>query len=650
MKRFVEVIFNLPIQRSFVYLLESTQTPIVGCRVRAPFRNGHRIGIVWSDNVQPPNISHIKKIEKMLDAQPLINEQLFALARWMSEFYLCSMGEALSAILPSTTSKSKESDEGIVEAQRSTDQISLNAEQQSALQEITAQQQAIHYLSGVTGSGKSEVLLHAAEITARDGGGVLLLAPEISLAMQIAHTVQARSTIPFALLHSRLTVSQRLAEWVKILTKDIYLVIGVRSAIFAPLKNIKLIIVDEEQDGAYKSSYSPRFHARQIAMQRAKMHNATLVLASATPSLEAWHYMKSGKIHHRTLQKRVGESSMPRIEIVSLQNRNTIISAELEKAILDTVHSAKQVILLHNRRGYGHSLNCKNCGYTQICAHCTVAMIYHKSIDKMICHYCGFQAAVATLCPHCQSLDINFYTFGTERVQQELVRLFPQFRIARVDADTTSTRSSLEQIITRFKQCETDILIGTQLIAKGLNFRNVELVGIILADSTLTLPDFRAEEHTYMLLTQVAGRSGRFSKNGRVIIQTFRPSNKAIQMAAQNLQIEYYESELAIRRELSFPPFVRLIRLVVRAQSKSAALKQTTHIHNQLLQQPSRPARIIGPQECTIAKIASQYRFELLISDSHFKRAHACVARALQNVPSLPKVYVEVDIDPIRTV
>ena len=761
MAQFAEVVFNLPVHKSFLYAVDDRLEPRVGQRVRAPFRNRERIGVVVGMRSTAPPSLKLKRIAAIIDSRPVYTDDLLRLGRWMSDYYYCSLGEALLTMIPNARPRFADADSGdkddagtmaggknvaagsvgalasgtgggagtVTGAEAATgatetdatetdaatadddgasmeqeiadalalagssgvmatgaltgdkndadalasgtgggagtatgagsavptesgkgkgQALALTADQQTALDSILGSDDDLLYLHGVTGSGKSELLLQVAQAQIRRDSGVIVLVPEISLALQMAGYISARYSMDYAILHSRLTNAERMAQWVRIVECRVRLVIGVRSAIFAPLPNIAMIIVDEEQDGAYKSSFTPRYHARHIAMRRAADHGAKVLFSSATPSLEAWHYIRAGRIKKLYLSHRIAGAQQPHIEIVPMQRERTIISAALEKAIVHTVGGGKQAILLHNRRGYGRTLMCANCGYVHQCPRCTVAMTYHRNPERMVCHYCAATEPKKDICPDCQSLDITFAGFGTERVEQELRRLFPHFRIARVDTDTVRKRHTLSTLLTAFGKGQIDILIGTQIVAKGLNFKDVELVGIVLADSSLTLPDFRAEEQTFMLLTQVAGRAGRFSADGKVIIQTYRADNVAIQ-AACNYDLDgYYQFELRQRQQLLFPPYCRIIRIVTRSKTETNAQLLAQRLHDRLTAHRPAPSHIYGPIPCAIAKIANQYRYQLMISDPTFTTTHRAVAAAARDVTTIPATYTEVDIDPLR--
>ena len=350
-----------------------------------------------------------------------------------------------------------------------------------------------------------------------------------------------------AILHSGMTKSQRLSQWLKIFNNEVSIVIGVRSAIFAPFNNIGLIVIDEEHENSYKSSQTPRYHARQVAQYICKKHGATLIMGSATPSLEAYKLMKENHIKKIELLDRVGFRVIPKMRIVNMINERGIISKDLEKEIQKTIEKKKQVILFLNRRGFSYYFHCRSCGYEMQCPNCSISFTYHKNNNSMVCHYCGYKTKPINVCPECNSLDVGYRGFGTEMVEQEIKSLFPFANVDRLDGDIAKDKKQIFNVLDKFKNGETDILLGTQMVAKGFNFPNVELVGIVLADSAMNIPDFRSQERTYALITQVAGRAGRFNDKGKVIIQTLQPDNIAIQKALKSERESFYDNELTVR-------------------------------------------------------------------------------------------------------
>ena len=643
---FAEIVFNIPLQQSFIYEIPANLDCKIGMRAMVPFRSRSRRGYIIALHNHNPVPQHtVLPIKKLIDEQPLFGSVMIKLAHWMATYYMCGLGECLAVMLPGAV----RTPQALLPSHQSIEAhlISHSLSQQAALQHILTLPSQPLYLSGITGSGKSEVLLQATHEVIKKGGGVIMLAPEISLATQQATQLKERLGIQCALMHSRCTHSERLRQWHQLQQGELRCVVGARSAIFAPVSNLQLIIMDEEQDGAYKSSASPRYHTRHIAMLRAKWEQASLVMASATPSLEAWHHIGTGRIHHMELEGHPAGGARPDIQIVSLIGSRRIISDQLQEAIEKTLHSGQQTMLLLNRRGFGRTLVCRSCGFTKNCTRCSIPLVYHKKPAEMICHYCGYRTSLPTICPNCNSLDIAFVGYGTELVERELRQLFPTLRMARVDADTVRARDNLARILSEFSAHKLDLLLGTQMIAKGLNFRGVQLVGILLADTSLTLPDFRAEEYTYALITQIAGRTGRYNPQGKVIIQSYRPTNSAIVAAAAHDRGRFYQAEMQTRQRLSFPPFTRMIRMVIRGVQQSIVQKTMTQLAQDLKELANPPFDILGPAECPIARMARYWRMHLMVCTTAFNQTHQLLQPIVAHYRTQRGIYLEIDIDPV---
>ncbi len=597
----------------------------------------------------------IREIERVIDEKPLFTETLSDLALWMEQYYLCGRGEALSTMLPSGK---REPHAGLLSGGPEAadfEKHPLSDEQRSAVDAILSDTaQHMHYLYGNTGSGKTEVFLHIAEQVLAEGKGVIYLVPEIGLTKQVTDAVTGRFGETAAVLHSALTGSEKLAQWRRIFEKKARVVIGARSAVFAPVPDLGLIIIDEEHDSSYKSGNSPRYSARQIAMKRCADADIPLVMGSATPSVEAWHAMKSGRIREHRLTKRLAGGAMPSIEIVHLgcsdkdAHTDGCISRRLENEIRAALQEKRQTILFLNRRGFTHFFRCKSCGFDLKCKNCSVALTYHKKEKILRCHYCGLSIRPPSQCPSCASLDIEYSGFGTEYIEEEMRAKFPHARVVRADSDSLQGKEDLQTKLDTFKAGKADILLGTQMVAKGLNFPNVRLVGIVSADTGLHLPDFRAAERTFSLIVQVAGRAGRFFPDGKVIVQTYNPAAKAVALACSGGIEAFYRQELEERRQLNFPPYSRLIRLVFRSADESKA-ENAAEQAARLISSLSDPGavHILGPAECPIEKIAANYRHQILLRSQRIVPLRSAVARFLAAHKNQNGVYIEVDVDPI---
>lgn len=662
---YIMVVFNLPVEGVFTYLQPEEAPAKEGYRVEAFFGKRKLVGFVIDSTPNPPEGDFtVLPVLRVLDKEPFFGEQEIALAKWISETFFCSIGEALAVVLPGGIRESKKE---FIQADEVADYSprNLSEEQESALSQILSGQGDYFYLYGITGSGKTEVFLQAAKTVIERGQSVIYLVPEIALTHQLIQDVYQRFEGKVGLLHSHLSPGQRLVEWNRIRTGEAKLVIGARSAIFAPVKHLGLIIIDEEHESSYKSGNSPRYHARQVAMYRVtkamkeislhhqreikeKSWSVNLVLGSATPSVEVWHLMEIGRFKRINLTKRLSGGALPKIEVLDINREGMILSTALQQRIA-TIHAeGKQTILFLNRKGFHYFFHCRNCGYEMRCKNCSVSLTYYKQQNKMKCHYCGYQQQPITLCPECGSLDVGYSGFGTELVEEEVARLFPQIKAARIDGDSIQKKGSLKATLKAFREGSIDLLLGTQMVAKGLNFPNVKLVGIVLADTALHLPDFRSSERTFSLITQVAGRAGRFSPDGEVLIQTYSPKASAIDLACKGDLDSFYAEELTIRKQLGFPPFKRLARLVFRGTHlgtvKEFASEAAVFLKNQ---KEEAALDLLGPAECPLAIVNKNYRIQIILRSDSFKILHQAIFAFRISVQKNPKVYVEIDMDPV---
>jgi primosomal protein N' (replication factor Y) len=648
MPELIEVVFNLPVNRRFTYAVPAGETAEVGVRVMAPFGSRSLVGFVVGTASEPPEgVTEIKEFRRRIDARPLFDLRLLELAGWLAGLYLCSLGEALSAMLPGGRREMAGDEPGgeLPSAQ----ELSLSPAQRLAIDSIAKAEQGLFYLYGITGSGKTEVFLQVAAAVLGRGRGVIYLVPEISLTHQVVEQFAARFGSTVAVLHSGLTPSQRLQEWLRVADRQARLVIGARSAVFAPVPDLGLIVIDEEHEGSYKSGTTPRYHARQVAMHRAKAERAALVMGSATPSLEAWQAMRTGRLTAFELPERLSGGRLPEVRIQDLNGESVPLSRPLMSEIRRTHEAGRQTILFLNRRGFAYFFHCRSCGYEMKCRNCSVSLTYHKQRNRMVCHYCGFRTEPVTVCPECGSMDVGYTGFGTERIEEELARLFPELTVRRVDTDAVRRRQSLRTVLEEFRSGKIDILLGTQMVAKGLNFPGVKLVGIISADTGLRLPDFRAAERTFDLIVQVSGRAGRFHPDGTVIVQTYLPKNETIRLAAKGDLEEFFRRELEVRSELGFPPYTRLIRLVFRSRSAAKSLAAAQQFARRVPAPGTGPeaVEVLGPAECPLAVMSGNTRTQVLLRSASFRRLHAAARAALEGLDVPGGVYVEVDVDPV---
>ncbi len=505
-------------------------------------------------------------------------------------------------------------------------------------------------LYGVTASGKTEVFLHAIERVLSRGRQAIVLMPEISLTAQAVGIYRARFGDRVAILHSALSLGERWDEWQRIRTGEAAVVIGARSAVFAPAPALGLVVVDEEHDSSYKQEQAPRYHAREVALQRGELSGCPVVMASATPALESFHDAERGRHRLLRLPTRVEERSLPRIRVVDMRGsgaRTPILSTPLRQGIAGRLAAEEQVILFLNRRGFATFLLCPTCGESLRCPDCGVALKYHRESRQVRCHHCGLARTAPDLCARCGGHEIRFSGFGTERVERELTRVFPRARPGRMDRDTTARRGAHVRIVGEFRAAQTDILIGTQMVAKGFDFPGVTLVGVISADTSLNLPDFRAAERTFQLLTQVSGRSGRGEKEGEVIIQTYRPDHYSIEAAAEQDYQAFYRREIEARRELSYPPFSQLVNLVVSGEEEGEVIARVEMLAERLRRVGNgEKVEVLGPAPAPIAKLRRRHRWHLLVRGGK-GRVQGVVKEVLGGLGDRETSGLVVDVDPV---
>lgn len=520
---------------------------------------------------------------------------------------------------------------------------------------ISAAQFRPFLLFGVTASGKTQVYIEAIKDVIQQGKSVIFLVPEISLT---AHAVMRLNTYfegKTSFLHSAMSPGERFDAWREIRDGIKQVIIGPRSAIFAPLQNLGLIIVDEEHEETYKQTDAePRYHARDVAVMRGKLNSCPVILGSATPSMESYYNARSGKFTMLTLPRRVIDTPLPKVKIVNMRkesDKSKIFSGYLQERIGEYLLRKEQVILLRNRRGFSTILQCKDCGFIEQCHHCNISLTFHKKTQKLLCHYCGFNKLVPVTCPNCHGTNLFYSGAGTQKVEEALQELFTEAAITRMDADTTTTRGSHDRIASQFEQGKSQILLGTQMIAKGFDFPNVNLVGVVSADTSLFLPDYRAGERTFQLLTQVAGRAGRREKRGEVVIQTYLPKNRSIQCAVEHNFQQFYESESPVREQLGYPPFGRLIVMVFSGQTEQEVASEANRFATILTEIPHE-GKIFGPVPCPLSKLKDKYRWHILVKGEKQKgkslRTWAAAARdEYHRKHTSKKVTMSIDVDPL---
>ena len=666
----------------------------------------------------------IKEITEIIDENPVLNEELLELGKYISETTLCSLISAYEAMLPvalkakhntfipkkkikylvlnmdfsealklcknksqieilnaindvDKLSRSEALDisisstntlikNGIIkEIEEEVSRLSKDIEIDNKKNKLTDEQENVYneiinsknkndifLIHGVTGSGKTEIYMNVIDSVLNDNKTSIMLVPEISLTPQFVEKFIKRFGKNVAILHSGLSAGEKYDEWRKIEKEEVSIVIGTRSAIFAPLKNIGAIIIDEEHSDTYKQDNVPRYNAKDIALYRSKYHECPLIMGSATPDFTDLAKARKGIYKLLELKNRVGNSTLPTCHIVDMaeemKKRNPIISSLLKEKINDRLEKGEQIILLLNRRGHSTTVSCRECGYTFKCPNCDITLTYHKTSNMLRCHYCGYATYKLEKCPNCNNDDLTFMGLGTEKLEREISNMFESARVVRMDMDTTTRKGTHEKIIKHFSEYKYDILLGTQMISKGLDFPKVSLVGIINADTTLNLPDYKASEETFELLYQTSGRAGRSDIKGEVVIQTYNPDNYTLKCVLNNDFESFYKYEMDIRRKLKYPPYYYLISIKVASKKYEEASIESNKVVNYLKEHVDKETIILGPSTAAVFRFNNVYRFQILVK-YRFDKNLINALKDLQNIfNTKTSVNLEIDISPSR--
>jgi primosomal protein N' (replication factor Y) len=737
MPQIAKVVASVALDREFDYLVpdDVRATVAVGSRVEVPFGRRRTTGYVvgFSDQSDRPNL---KSILSVSEKEPLLDNAVLELARWMAEYYCAPIEKVLKTVLPGSIRRDgagfktrlfvtvceadnesssqiqqlspKQSaiwdllrqrgdmflrdvtqelgvtaspvraleQKGLVRIKEATERrdpmanrtilpttpLSLTDEQTQALQKIVTTWEErrvksscaapwVVLLHGVTGSGKTEVYLQMIARVIAAGQGAIVLVPEISLTPQTVERFVSRFGDEVAVLHSHLSDGERYDEWHRIHSGGASIVIGARSAVFAPVRNLGIIIVDEEHEPSYKQEEAPRYHARDVAVMRSRFNDCIVVLGSATPSLESWANVTRRKYRLASLERRVDNCKMPAVRVVDMRveaqrtGHVTVLSRELASAISERIARSEQTLLFLNRRGFATSLICPKCGYTSQCDQCSVAHTYHRQNESLRCHLCGSAKSVPAKCPACGDPAFKFAGIGTQRVERIIQKFFPHARVQRMDADVTTKKNSYERILGDFRSGRIDILIGTQMIAKGLHFPNVTLVGVVYADLSLHVPDFRAGERTFQLLTQVAGRAGRGDLSGEVIIQTYTPHHQAVQAARRTDYVGFCEQEMEFRKELEYPPYTHLVCLTLSGASEEKVSFCSNSLVAKINAQFPRSVLVSEPCPAPLARIKGHYRYQVMLR-SRLTATITTPLKSLLREISFPRgIRCSVDVD-----
>jgi primosomal protein N' (replication factor Y) len=644
----------------------------VGSQVLAPFGSAKRVGYIVGF-VETSDVSGIRDIAEVLSPYPLFSRDSVELAKWMADYYNSFFITALKTVMPPGMLKIEKRAlkaklkkplypqviNGKVQLtdkweRPASQKFELTPDQKAALRsvatDIDTKKFSVSLLYGVTGSGKTEVYLRAADYVVGAGGGAIILVPEVGLTPQIVERFLEHFGDRLAVYHSEMRDRDREIAWAQIAGGEKRVVLGTRSAIFAPVKNLKLIVLDEEYENTYKQEQNPRYHAREVAFTLAKKLNAAVILGSASPSIETYYRAETGEYKLLTLPKRIDDRPLPPVEVVDMRDElkagnYNVLSRKLKEEIKATMQKKEQAILFINRRGYFSFVMCRTCGHTIQCPKCSSSLIYYMEDKELRCNHCNFTSAAPVICPMCQSTQIKFFGGGTQRIEQEVARVAPSARILRLDRDTVKNKGSYEAIIRSFISGSADILIGTQMVTKGLDIGSVTLVGVVAADIGLNLPDFRAAEHTFQLITQVAGRAGRHKLAGKVIVQTYNPDHYAIMFAAKHDYDGFYEEEIKTRKSLSYPPFGSLINIIFHGESEKS-VEQVSGEFAKFIRKRLSGAEAFGPAKAPIAKLKNNFRYQVIIKGKNIESMRKAVVETLKHIVKLGGVRITVDIDP----
>jgi len=659
-------VLHSDVDRLFHYAVPDGLNVAVGYRVRVPFGKGSKLifGYVIEILQEPPLASDIpldkvKEIDSVADGFPVFTSDTLALALWMKDKYYCTLASVLRCVSPSSKADGRfpmaRKKHANAKVQNDSD-ITLTTAQQNAVDGIISG--GTFLLHGVTGSGKTEVYMHAIQATLAQGRQSIVLVPEIALTPQMVNLFTARFGNRVAVTHSRLTAGERFQIWKMALDGEITLTIGPRSAIFTPFSNLGLIIIDEEHEHTYHSETTPKYDAREVAIKRALLAGATVVLGSATPSLESYYRAEEGIYKLLELPERVNKTN-PNVTIIDMRREIargniSIFSMEFQTALQETLQAGRQAILFLNRRGHSSFVSCRWCGYVLACAQCRVNHTYHADKNRMLCHYCGTGTTLPTECPACNSKHIKLYGMGTQKIEEEVQALFPSVGVLRMDMDTTRGKFGHAKVLDAFRKGEAQVLIGTQMVAKGLDFPNVTMVGVVAADPSLNTGDFRAAEHTFQLLTQVSGRAGRAMHSGHVYIQTYNPEHYVFSFAQTADYKRFYEHEMQLRRGMIYPPFSHVFSIMLSGANEKdiiLALQKLLAIVEYVRTRDGRDRfQVIGISPAFVSKIKNLFRWKLLVKCTEEEPLKAfilyCIKKLKENDP-LTGITIHLTLNPI---
>ncbi|ETZ18052.1 Primosomal protein N' [Borrelia duttonii CR2A] len=646
---YYDIAFNIPINRLFLYKYKLTLK--TGTRVITNFHGKETIGIIikryYKEELKEDFTFLIKDILKVIDDHPIITEHNINLARWISQKTFSGFGETLFCGLPKISTSNKKIKNNKSESPKSKVSIQLNEEQNKIYKDIIESSiQNTFYLFGVPGSGKTEIFIKLCENYLEQKKQIIFLIPEISLGYQIIQRLKSSlSTNNIYEYNSKVSNSNKIAIWNKVKNGESLIILGIKSALMLPFTNLGLIIMDEEHEHTYKSENTPRFHSRHIGFFLQNTFNAKFIMGSATPSLEAYLAMENNQIKKMILKNKFLTKTLKELKIIDMKKEPQIISSELLYSIQKSILEKRQALIFINKRGYSNTLECKICEHIICCPNCSVNLTYHQNENKLICHYCNHKTNIISTCPKCNSKDIMYKTYGIQFVEKELKKFLPNARIARIDSNIN--QKEISQSINAFENEQLDILIGTQIIAKGFNFKQIKTLGIINADIGIDFPDFRSSEKIFAIISQVLGRAARFKSDNTIIIQTKNPNYYAIKYAYEGKYEEFYQEEIKIRKELNYPPFRKIIRIVVRSQKQEAAKHKCSEFFDISQEFVNDDIEYIGPSKAPMSKISKYYRYNILYLSKTFNPLEKLIRNTKERIKNTKDTYIEIDYYPL---
>lgn len=628
-----------------------------GISVSVPLGNRTVSGVILDNDPAPSNDYPIKEIVEVSSERPALSSEQVSWAKWLSNYYHHPIGEVINLFFPPLSKKGRSAPRNLFSTPDELQSVVLSEEQKAVYDSLKTEESfSTHLLWGVTGSGKTEIYIDLIRERLKKDEATIVLLPEIALTPQLVARFREKLGDTVAVIHSELTDRERTDQWWSMVDGQRKVVIGARSALFCPVPKLGLIVVDEEHESSFKQDEKLKYHARDAAIMRAQFENCPILLGTATPSLESWKNVVDGKFKLHKLLRRAKSEELPEIEVVDLTKKpefpNPILpfwlSEELFNALTENYQRGNQSALFLNRRGIAQTVLCSSCGFIYKCPNCEISLTLHGK-SHLVCHYCDYSQTMSTTCPDCKDDKIKPLGMGTEQVEEDLKKLFPSARVLRVDRDEIDSRAKLDEFVEKMQNLEVDFLVGTQMIAKGLDFQKLTLVGIVLADIGFNIPDFRAGEKSFQLLTQVSGRSGRHEP-GRVLIQTYRPDHPSLVHAMRYQTEEFLNQELVQRQELSYPPYTRMACLRLSGLDQKKVLSASREIAKTLRdiqqQQPQYQLHILGPAPAPLLKIRNKFRYQILLKSASFKDLHAFTQYVMNLEKKYSGVKILIDVDP----